>query len=266
MTLPRKLRHESILNRTARDGEVSVDALAREFDVSNMTIRRDLAKLAESGRLSRFHGGAAPTRAMVVEFSFRERSSIRFTQKRAIAARAAELVSPGMAVSLDTGTTTLEVARALAPKENVTVLTTSLAIASVLHSNPKLELILLGGAVSRSRAELVGPLVEDNLKKFRVHVAFLGADAVTPDGIFTTDVQVARICRAMIANAKRAVLVADSSKFRETAFVQYAPLNEINCVITDSQCPEDVRGWLESEVKEVIYTEISKEMEKSDDG
>ena len=246
-------RRAAIAERVAREGEATVEELARVFDVNAMTIRRDLDALGREGRLRRTHGGAMAARAGVVEFAFQERCQARAKEKRAIAARAAALVRPGMTVSLDTGTTTLEVARCLADTGDLTVLTTSLAIASALHAKRNLTLVLLGGMVSRTKPELYGPLAEENLKTFRVDVAFLGADAVTSEGLFTTDMQTAAMCRAMIAQAGQAVLVADSGKFGRTAFVRYAAFQDVDVVVTDRTCPARVRTWLRKKAGNALF-------------
>ena len=257
--MKRNKRHDQILEIVAREGEVSVDILATRFGVSVMTIRRDLAHLAHTGRLSRTHGGAVPSRAGVIEFSFHEKENRRALQKRAIASKVAAMISPGMAVALDTGTTTLEIARALSGTSGVTVLTTSLAIASVLYANENIELVLLGGNVRKNSPDLMGPLTEDNLKRFRIHLAVLGADAVTRDGIFTTDIGISRISRAMAGNADNVVLAADSTKFTQTAFVKCVSLQEIDRLVTDDGCSEDIRAWLEEAIGEVIYVSTGSE-------
>lgn len=251
--MKRNARHNRTLEMIAQNGEVSVKELAERFGVSVMTIRRDLAHLARAGKLSRTHGGAVLSRAGVIEFSFHEREERNAAQKRGIGRVIGAMIAPGMAVSLDTGTTTLEVARAIAGISGVTVLTTSLAIASALRANNNIELVLLGGNVRKSSPDLIGPLTEENLRRFRVHLAVLGADAVTPEGIFTTDVGIARITRAMVENADTVVLAVDSSKFMQTAFVRCVPLSEINRLVTDNGCAEEVRAWLEDTVDEVIY-------------
>lgn len=251
-------RQEGILDQVARDGRVVVEALAERFGVSGMTIRRDLAELAEAGKLNRVHGGALAARAGLVEFLFQERASAMAAEKKAIGRRVAEMVQPGMSVSLDTGTTTLEVARALVSKKNIRVLTTSLAIASVLHASEGVEVILLGGIVRKTSPDLWGPMTEENINKFRVQYAILGTDAVTPSGLYTTDVSISRISRALIDNARESVVVADSSKFFRTAFVQHGSLSEITRLVTDEGCPPNAREWLEKSVKEVVYVPVEK--------
>jgi DeoR/GlpR family transcriptional regulator of sugar metabolism len=179
-------------------------------------------------------------------------------EKHAIAQRVARMIQPGSSVSLDTGTTTLEVAKALVNMRNIRVLTTSLAIASVLHTSEGVEVILLGGIVRKTSPDMWGPVTEENINKFRVHLAVLGTDAVTPTGLYTTDVSISRVSRALIDNAKESVVVADSSKFYRTAFVQHASLSDITRLVTDEGCPHDARVWLEKAVKDVIYVPVEK--------
>ena len=142
-------RHERIVAFLGGRGEASVQDLAEHFDVSLMTIRRDLALLERAGRLTRTHGGAVLSKPGVVEFAFVEKGERFAAEKRAIAREAARLVQPGMSVALDSGTTTLEVAKAIRSIDGITVLTSSLAIASVLYAQDNVELVLLGGTAGR---------------------------------------------------------------------------------------------------------------------
>jgi len=244
-------RHARILEIAAQEGGVSVTELARQMGTSLMTIRRDLEELAKGGKLRRTHGGGIPVEPDVARFHFSRKQHICSAQKRAIAREAASLVKPGMAVSLDTGTTTLAVARELSGIKGLTVLTSSLPVASVLHQRAECDLVLLGGAARRNSPDLVGPLTEDNLKRFRVNLAIMGADAITRDGSFANDTGVARICRAMAENAEGVVLVADSSKFGRTAFARCLGLDEIDHLITDDGCSPASEVWLREAVAEV---------------
>ncbi|HUS47288.1 MAG TPA: DeoR/GlpR family DNA-binding transcription regulator [Phycisphaerae bacterium] len=250
-------RHNAILDRLARDGEVTVETLVKQFRVNAVTVRRDLARLERQGLLARTHGGAIASRGSTVEFAFQKRQQTHPAEKAAIARAAAAMVEPGMAVCLDTGTTTLEVARRIAPVANLTVLTSSLAIASVLYPHENIELMLLGGTVRKGRADLFGQITEENLRRFRVHLAFLGADAASPDGLFTTDTHIARVSRAILEGAAKAVLVADHSKFQATSFVKFADWNDIDGVITDAGAPAAVRAWLGGLAAAVTYAAVA---------
>jgi len=244
-------RHRQILELAAQEGGVSVKAVAGLLGACRMTIRRDLRELAEAGQVKRVRGGATPLATEVVSFEFTRKRHLHGPEKLAIARAVARLVQPGMAVSLDTGTTTLAVARGLIGIRGLTVLTSSLAIASALYHNPGCELVLLGGSPRRGSPDLTGPLTEDNLKRFRVHLAVVGADAVTPEGTFAADPGVCRICRAMAASAERTVVVADSSKFGATGFVHCLKLDQIDHLVTDDGCPPAVQAWLREGVKQV---------------
>jgi len=247
------LRRAQILDCLAVDGEVSVQALADRFGVSVMTIRRDLVLLEHEGELTRTHGGAVLSKAGVIEFAFKEKEKHYAAEKKAIASEAAVLIRPGMTITLDTGTTALELARSIVGIKNLTVLTSSLAIASALYAFDTIELVLLGGSVRKGNPDLTGWLTEENLKQFRVDLAVIGADGVDREGVYTTDMNIARVSQTMIAGAKRTVLVVDHSKFEQSNFVKFAAWNDIHFVVTDRGVPLGVRKWLNKATQNVIY-------------
>lgn len=248
-----KSRHERILEKITAEGEVSVQALAESFGVSVMTIRRDLAELEAGGELTRTHGGAVLSHPGIVEFAFKKKADQHADEKRAIAQEAAQLIESGMTITLDTGTTTLEVAKAIAGVPDLTVLTSSLAIASVLYGRPNIALVLAGGSVRTGSPDLSGWLTEENLKRFRVDIACIGADGADREGVSTTDVNVARVSQAMIASAQESVLVADHTKFEKPAFVRFASWSDINRVVTGIALPLETCAWLENAVQTVTY-------------
>lgn len=246
-------RRARILDCLASEGEVFVLDLAGRFGVTPMTIRRDLEALEARNVLARTHGGAIFSRQSVAEFAFLERNRTSIEEKQAIAREAAALVEPGMTVVMDTGTTTLEVARALRGLDRLTVLTSSLAVASELHTQPGMEIVLLGGNVGRNSPDLFGALTEDNLRRFRVQLAILGADALDPRGLYTTGLNVARVSEAMIDVATDTALVADSRKFQRQSFVKFADWSAIRHVITDGGIGPEDRAWLDEAVRDVRY-------------
>jgi len=243
--MTRQRRQSEIIELLAAKGEMTVDELAGRFRVSEMTIRRDLARLARSGRLSRTHGGAVLSLAGTVSFEFQHRQARNIELKRRIARAVAERIEPGTTLLLDTGSTTLEVARAVAAVPRLTVLTTSLMIASVLHTRENVELILLGGAVRRGSPDLSGPLTEENLRRFRVDAAVLGGDGATRDGVFTASLEVARVAHAIVEAAERSFLAVDHTKFETPAFVKYADWSDFRHVVTDNGIGPEVRAWLD---------------------
>jgi DeoR/GlpR family transcriptional regulator of sugar metabolism len=246
-------RRAQILDCLASEGEVFVPDLAERFAVTPMTIRRDLEALEAQAVLTRTHGGAILSRQSVAEFAFLERNRTSIAEKQAIARETALLVEPGMTLVMDTGTTTLEVARALRGVGRLTVLTSSLAVASELHTDPGMEIVLLGGNVGRNSPDLFGALTEDNLRRFRVQLAILGADAVDERGLYTTDLPIARVSEAMIEVARDTALVVDSRKFRRQSFVRFAGWDVIRHVVTDAGVSPADRDWLGKVVQDVRY-------------
>ena len=253
MAANKSLRQKHIVQQVGETGAVSVAALARRFKVSTMTIRRDLEELYQAGRLARTHGGAVASRSGVAEFLFEKQAADSMVEKQAIAHEVRKRIRPGMTVALDTGTTTLEVARALADMADLTVLTTSLAIAAALHTEPGIEVVLLGGTMRRHSPDLCGPLAEDNLGRFHVDVAVIGADAVTEQGMFTSDLSISRITRAMAQRADTLILAAAADKFQRKALYLCVELDAVDCVVTSTMCPADVRRWLKGSGVTVVY-------------
>lgn len=249
-------RQSKILEMILETGEVTVNRLAKRFNVSEMTIRRDLVCLERQGELIRTHGGAVVSKSGAIEFEFHRKGRQFAREKQAIAREAVKLVQPGMTVTLDTGTTTLEVAKALTGIHPLTVLTSSLAIASALYAFNRIELVLLGGTARKGSPDLTGWLTEENLKRFRVNLAFVGSDSVSPEGLFTTDMNVARVSQAMIAGADLTILVVDRSKFEKTSFVRFALWNEIDCTIVDSGLSAKARKWLKTKSRQVTYVRV----------
>ncbi len=252
-------RLEEIRTRLARAGEVSVAALAKEFAVSEMTVRRDVAVLEEQGEVVRTHGGAASARRLTFEFTFRSRQHERVEQKRAIAAKAAESVRDGQAIILDTGTTTLAIARALRDRRDLRVITTSLAIVSELQFSRGIRTILLGGFLREGSPDLHGPLTEQNLSGFSADQAFMGADAIDADGaVYTDDLSVVNLDRTMAKVSGRMTIVADSSKLSRRAMCRILRAGEYGRLITDWEADEQMAKKLAKCGVEVIRAPRSR--------
>lgn len=238
--LPSAARQSRIRELFAAQPGVSISKLARQFDVSEMTIRRDLAALAEKSHIQRTHGGAVLTERMMIEFDYRQRREHNRAAKRAIAAAARKLVQPGQRLLLDTGTTTLELATLLKDGERLTVITPSLAVASELQEAAGVEVVLLGGVVRRGSPDLTGPVTEHCLELFAADLAFQGADAIGSDGsIYNSDLRLARVDRLMRRVAQRCCVLADHTKIGHTALARSGSLAEVDTFITDRGAPAD---------------------------
>jgi DeoR family transcriptional regulator, aga operon transcriptional repressor len=221
-----------ILELLARDGTVTVPDLAAEFAVSQATVRRDLQALGEQRLLERSHGGAV-AHGTAHELPVRYRTG-RSEEKRRIARAAAELVTDGAAIAFTGGTTTTEVARTLAARQGLTVITNALNIAVELAVRPDLKLIVTGGVARSASYELVGTLADATLRGLNVDLAFVGVDGIDAERGLTTQNEVeAATNRALMARAKRTVVVADASKLGRVALAQIAAVDAADQLITN---------------------------------
>jgi DeoR family transcriptional regulator of aga operon len=212
---------------------VTVADLAGELGVSDATVRRDLQALGEQRLLERSHGGAV-AHGTAHELPVRYRTG-RSDEKRRIARAAAELVTDGLAIALTGGTTTTEVARMLATRQGLTVVTNALNIAVELAVRPDLKLIVTGGVARSASYELVGALADATLRGLYVDVAFVGVDGIDAERGLTTQNEVeAATNRALMERAKRTVVVADASKLGRVAFAEIAGLDRAEQLITNT--------------------------------
>lgn len=228
-------RRAQILDLLERDGEQSIDGLAERFDVSGMTIRRDLQELAGDGKVIRTHGGAAPSQRISFEFRFLERARQQAKEKEQIADIATKLISPGDSVLLDSSTTTLAIARRLPAIGELTVVTTSLPIASELFGRAGIDVILLGGALRNDSPDLCGALTESNLDVIRADIAFIGVDAIDYEGhLYNRSPEVGRMLQQMARSADRVCAVADHTKIGRHELMRFADIRDWFALITDS--------------------------------
>lgn len=232
-----KRRRERLLGRLRRGQTISTERMARTFGVSAMTIRRDLKALSDSGAAVRCYGGALAAQRITFEFAFDEARRRNLPQKRRIGAEAAGRIQPQQTVFLDTGTTTLEIARALARRAlPCSVVTSSLVVASELWGREPIELLLLGGRVRRGSPDLVGPATEAVLERLTADIAFLGSEGIdVRRGFFAEDMETARISERMVANSTSTIVVADSSKLGRTGPARFATIEQIDELITDKR-------------------------------
>ena len=227
-------RMSAILAALSDSGTVHVGELARRFEVSEATMRRDLALLEEQRLLTRTHGGAL-AQDVAYELPVRYRDGHR-DAKRAIARRAVQRLPTGAhVVGLTGGTTTSEVARQLSDRTELTIVTNALNIAMDLVLRPRVKLIVVGGVSRPQSYELVGPWAEEVLSSVNIGTAFIGADGVDADGGLTTHDEIeARTNRAMISRAQRVIVVADGSKIGKVMLARMADARAAHEVITDS--------------------------------
>ncbi|MBS3762939.1 MAG: DeoR/GlpR transcriptional regulator [Planctomycetes bacterium] len=232
-------RKQRILEMTGQGQECSVHELADQFDVSEMTVRRDLADLADQGRIVRTHGGAAPASGVMFEFRFLNRVHENRSEKDEIARVAGEMVNDGDTVILDSGTTTLILSETLRAKKNLSIVTTSLPVASKLQYCDNIDVVLLGGRLRHDVPDLMGALTLRNLQEVRADTAFIGADAIDEDGVvYNKSIELAHLLQTMSEAAEQVYIVADSSKLHGTALAKIGTLTEWSGLITDNSASE----------------------------
>jgi len=233
------IRRDRIAASVARRGFARVVDLARELDVSEVTVRTDLAALEAESRVTRVHGGAMPRGVVAERESSLEQSNTRLTRaKRAIAVETAARVRSGESVLLDVGSTTLAVAHALVARadlDDVVIVTNGLAIALALEpAIPRFTVVVTGGTVRSLQHSLVNPLATTLLDDVRVDLAILGATGVDAEaGVTNVNLPEAEVKRRMVASAARRVLAADSSKLGRVHLGRVATLAELDELITD---------------------------------
>lgn len=229
-------KESMLLSRLSRDPTLGVADLAREFDVTSVTMRSYLAALADKGYIYRVRGGAVPT----IHPNIIERESRFPERKRAIAERAAALVGDGDTIMLEAGTTTALIMRYLMGKRDVSVVTTNTLALAHARGNPGISLTIVGGEYRPASESVVGPIAVEQLNQFHVHTAFVGTDGFSPDiGLTTHLVEGAEIVRRMADRAEGVVVVADSSKFGNAGFVRVLPLQRVDVLITDDRLAPD---------------------------
>ncbi len=250
-------RLEKIRQMLSRQDSVSVGHLAGLFKVSEMTIHRDLVKLEKTSSVRKTYGGAVVAERMEFEFDFAARRSANQKAKKAIAEEAVKLVRPGNKIILDTGTTTLELAYLLKDFEGLTVITPSLAVASVLQFSAGVQTVLLGGIIRKGSPDLTGVVAEKVLDMFMVDIAFQGADGIGLNGeLFNADMRIAKVDQKMRRRAEQTYILSDSSKIGKTDIASNGSLTEVEALITDSKITKEQFSKLEKTGTKIIVCKV----------
>lgn len=246
-------RQQRIIAEARRAGRVEVTALADSLGVTTETVRRDLTALERRGSLRRVHGGAIPVERLEVEPTLATRTGRLSEVKRRIAARALDELPTGGSIILDSGSTTAAVAELLPPDLDLTVLTNSLAAATVLATHPGITLYLLGGRVRGATGAAVGDWATGALGGVTVDVALLGTNGLSVTrGLTTPDQSESLVKRAMVTAARKCVLLTDSSKAGDDHLHRFAQVADIDVVITDTDLDDDVAAELRAAGPEVV--------------
>ncbi|QNK76490.1 DeoR/GlpR family DNA-binding transcription regulator [Winogradskyella undariae] len=238
-------RHKLILSKLNAAGFVNVNDLSDEFNVSLVTIRKDLKLLEEKKLLFRSHGKAIPVNPYITENHVKVKEKINAAEKHRIAKAAAKTLKPHDSIIIASGTSVIEFARRIKPVEGLTVLTASLSTAIILSKNKEIDVMQLGGMVRASSASVVGPIGEKMLAEFTFTKLFLGVDGIDLDyGLTTTNLMEASLNKEMIKASQKIIVLADSSKFNKKGFGRICELNEIDQIVTDSGIDDNTKRRL----------------------
>lgn len=241
--MDRYSRWNSLLELLTETGRITVEGAAARLDVSPATIRRDFDQLAQQQMITRTRGGAV-VNGVSYDLPFRYKSAKYAPEKQRIGVAAAALVTPTMVIGMTGGTTTTEVARALAVRADLastgpdnsqlTIVTNALNIANEMVIRSRMKIVVTGGVIRPQSYELVGPLATGILREITLDLAFLGVDAVNAEVGAAAHHEGEAAMNALLASrARRVVVLADSSKIGRYAFARVCPAERIHTLVTD---------------------------------
>ncbi|MEO8473815.1 MAG: transcriptional repressor AgaR [Chryseolinea sp.] len=250
-------RRNDILKLLAEKGEVFVTDLSKKFKVSEVTIRNDLDQLEHKNTLIRARGGAMRVETrMAYDQRVVDKSKIHFKEKSLIGKTAARYVKESDIIIIDSGSTTSQMVGNFVDYKDLTVITNALDIANQLIAKPNINVIIPGGYLRKNSISLVGPMAEKSLKNLNVDKVFLGVDGIdTRHGLYTPNVEEARLNEVMIEISREVILLVDSSKFKVRSLAFICPITKVHKVITDANiATDDVKRLSDAGVEVIIAT------------
>jgi DeoR family transcriptional regulator of aga operon len=248
-------RRRKILELLEKEGRVTVAGLVERFGVSSVTARADLDALAHNGALVRSHGGAVSRLNPVHDYPVSFKETLHHAEKVRIAQAAARLLKPNQTVILDSGTTTLEIARQLKVLKlrGLTVVTNALNIAAEVANVPGISLVMIGGILRQLSNSFVGPQAERMLADLNADHFFLGVDGLDPEiGPTTPDILEAQLNNLMMRVSREVTVVADASKIGRRSLSSIGSLSSIRRLITDDRIDPEMRRTFEAKGLELV--------------
>ena len=234
-------REKYIIEQIQETGKVQVDALAKDLDVSAMTIRRDLDNLKKKGLVDRCYGGAV----IKTEIPYLDKQIKNAEAKKRIAKYAAALIEPNDTVFLDAGTTTYQIAKLLAGLQDVTVVTDDIQIANLLM-NTSITVYMCGGLIQKSTGCVIGNFTTEMVKDFCLDIAFIGAGAIDSNfNLLTPTSEKISLKQQLVATCSKTYLVADSDKFHKKALLKINNCDVYTGVITDMVFSDEEKEIIE---------------------
>jgi DeoR/GlpR family transcriptional regulator of sugar metabolism len=249
-------RQQLILDTLQSNRQVTVTELSRRFDVSEVTVRRDLRELAAQGALRRAHGGAVAATLASPEPPVVQRMVQAETCKECIGRAAAALVADGESVFIGSGSTTAYVARHLVDRKNLTIVTNALTVATELASAEGVTVVVTGGMMRSSELSLIGHIAEQSLREVRVDKVIMGIPAISLEAGLTNDyLPEVMTDRTIIEMSTQLILVADHTKFNKVASAYLAPVERVTTLVTDAEADPEMLTNLEKMGIRIIVAE-----------
>ena len=254
-------RYAAILRMIRETNIVKIGDIAKKLKVSNETARRDLETLQDQKLLKRVHGGAVLVDPLIYtgpQSIPLPKAEVSYDEKAAIGAEAAKTVRNGETIFLDIGTTTLQIAKNLRNKKDLTVLTTSLDIINELAGTP-VTLIILGGKLINDDLHIASPFTEEIFARYYVDKSFISCGGIAQNGDITDYSDIALKRSVVREHSNRMILVADSGKFGKKSFVKVCDLDMVDAVITDTNLRPDFRESMAEKGIEVVFADVKQQ-------
>lgn len=252
MASGRNKRQTELLKHLGVSGTGSIDELCEKFEVSEMTIRRDLSELQDKGLLIRTHGGAKLTESSFFEISFSAKANQFVQEKMLIAECAAQLIEPNNRIVIDSGTTAGQMTRYIQDMQ-LSVITNALNVATDLIDCTGIDLHICGGSLRRGIVAAIGPLTVSSFESFRCDRLFMGVDGIDASGALTVpDMNEAMVKQAMMKMADEVIVLADHSKLGRNSLGVIGQLSSVDTLITGPDADPEVLAVLSEQTNVVV--------------
>jgi DeoR/GlpR family transcriptional regulator of sugar metabolism len=254
MGLQAENRHRHILEILRTSGRVQVPQIAQDLEVTEVTIRRDLAKLAKNGLLRKTYGGAVSASAPEINAPVRYRQTKNLAAKKTIGSLAGPLVNDGDIIYLEAGTTCYQIIPHLSSCKDLTIIVNSLHLMSRLHEYPQHKVIITGGQYRPERMDMIGPAAEMAIGQLAGFKAFTGADDISIEaGISGADVATVSFTRLVLRQASSVIFVGDHTKFDNPALYKIADIDGLDAIVTDTRPSSDWQKVCREKEIRLIY-------------
>lgn len=247
-------RRREILARLTADGKVLVAELAKDFEVTEETIRRDLEKLDKEGLASKTYGGAVSKHSSAIDLPYNIREGVNVAQKQQIAQSIADLIEDGQRVMIDSSSTALYAIKKIKEKSNLTIITNSVKVLLELADKPDWTVLSTGGILKKNALALMGSSAEKMINSYHVDIAICSCKGLDMElGVTDSNENDSLIKQAMFHSAEKRILALDSEKFDKKSFVKVCDFSDIDLIVTDTPPTEKWISFCEEKNIALVY-------------